>query len=122
MNINDAFPSKYLRESDLGGNEVIVTMAHVSMEVLGQEKLPVVYFVGKDKGLVLNKTNGNTIADLYGPETDAWPNKPITLFPTHTEYQGKMTPCIRVKPSKPTQNGSAPANATTDEEPAYVPF
>ena len=54
----------------------------------GKEALDkwVCYFDGTDKGLVLNKTNLNTIARLYGDDTDLWIGKPITLFATEVQF------------------------------------
>jgi hypothetical protein len=39
----------------------------------------VVYFQGKQKGLVTNKTNANNIAALYGDDTDDWIGQKIML-------------------------------------------
>ncbi len=99
MNMNDAFPSKYLKAADLKGQRVRVTMEDVNMASFdsGDEPKPCVVFRGKKKGLVLNKTNSNTIVDIYGPDTDAWFGKDITIYPTTTEYQGRMADCIRVQ-------------------------
>ena len=52
-------------------------------------------------GLVLNKTNAATIADLYSEETTNWAGKPITLFTTQVEFRGKQVRCIRVKMDAP---------------------
>ena len=99
MNIIDAFPSKYIKASDLQGREVQVTINSVDMATFdnGDESKPCVYFQGKKKGLILNKTNANTIIDIYGPDTDYWHGKQITIFPTQTVFKGATTDCIRVK-------------------------
>ncbi|MDJ0512778.1 MAG: hypothetical protein QNJ62_04975 [Methyloceanibacter sp.] len=115
MNINDTFPSKYLKASDLQGRDVNVTMSRVVMEDVGDDHRPIVYFEGKQKGLVLNKTNANTIAGMYGPETEVWPGKPITLFPTQVDFQGKATEAIRVR-LRPPQLPSDPPPTTRERE------
>ena len=111
MNINDAFPSKHLKASDLKGSAVAVTVSHVDIEEIGQkkDKKMVLYFEGKDKGLVLNKTNSKKISELLGStETDDWAGQRIAIYPSETEYQGDTVECIRVKtPSKTT--GAKPA-------------
>lgn len=68
MNINDAFPSKYVQASDLNNQECQATIADVRREEVGDDRdlLPVVYFQGRAKGLVLNKTNAFAIAEQYG--------------------------------------------------------
>lgn len=101
-NINDAFPSNYLKASDLGGRQVMVTIDHVSFEPVGRQKeiKAVVYFKGKEKGLILNKTNATKITQLVGSsETDDWDGARIALYPTETEFAGETTECIRIKPA-----------------------
>jgi hypothetical protein len=107
MDINQAFPSKYVKAADLQGQDVPVTITHVQMEDVGgrgneADNLPVAYFQGMTKGLVLNKTNANTIAQMYGFETNGWVGRPITLWPTECEFGGNMTQCVRVRSTAPT--------------------
>lgn len=107
MNIGDAFPSNYLKASDLQGQQPIVTIDRVAFEAVGREKemKPVLYFVGKDKGIVLNKTNAKNVAGIVGSfETDDWAGARIKLYATHVEFQGETVEAIRVK--------AAPANGT----------
>jgi len=111
-NINDAFPSNYLKASDLHGAEPVVTIDRVTFEPVGRQRemKAVLYFAGKDKGLVLNKTNATKISQLTGsPETDDWAGMRIKLFPTETEFGGESVECIRIK--------AAPANG----RPAALP-
>ena len=65
MKANDVFPGKYLKASDLNGHEPVVTIDRVEMEDVGDGRKPVVYFKGKEKGLVMNKTNFSTICSPY---------------------------------------------------------
>ena len=98
MDINAAFPSDFIKAADLQGREVTVTMASVELKDVGSgEMKPTLYFAGKEKGLVLNKTNANAISQMYGDQTEAWNGRQVTLFPTQTDFQGKIVPCIRVK-------------------------
>lgn len=98
MNINEAFPSNYLKSSDLKGATPTVTMSHITNEKLGDDTKLVLYFQGKEKGMVLNKTNANNIAQLYGPETDAWNGKKVTLAVAWVDFQGRSVEAIRVRP------------------------
>ena len=101
MKITSAYPSKYLKESDLSGREVPCVIDRVTVEDVGgpsdPEEKPVVYFVGKNKGMVLNKTNSMYIANKYGEETDDWKGKTIIIHPDTTMFQGKMVACLRVR-------------------------
>ena len=126
MDIRTAFPSKYLEAADVP-TDAVVTIRRLSIEEVGQDKKPrpIVFFDGVAKGMCLNKTNANTIAAIYGFETDGWIGKPITVYATETEFQGTMKPCLRVRSAAPvvglpvsadppTQNiATPPASATT---------
>lgn len=108
MNVNDVFPSKFLKAADLKGHNVTVTIAAVEMQDIGNPEKPdskaIVHFENKEKGLVLNKTNAMVIADCYGPETDGWIGQQVILRPDKTNFQGKLTDCIRI--SMPAPNGN----------------
>lgn len=123
-NINDAFPSKYIKASDLRGGQPTVTIDHVAFEQVGREResKPVVYFRGKEKGLVLNKTNANKITSLLGTaETEAWEGRQIRLYGTEVEFGGETVEGIRVKAAAPPPpNGgsrqAAPPSARREPE------
>ncbi len=99
-NVHDAFPSKYLRASDLAGVSPVVTIERIESELVGRtrEAKLVCYFAGKNKGLVLNKTNATKIAEIVGsPETEDWPDGRVQLYATEVEFQGETVETIRVK-------------------------
>jgi hypothetical protein len=104
MKISEEFPSQYLKASDLGGREVRVTMGRVEREEIGTDKKLVLYFKGKEKGVVLNKTNANTIGDAYGDDTDDWYDQPLILFSIRTEFQGKPVDGLRCRVPTPKDN------------------
>jgi hypothetical protein len=137
MKISEEFPSKYLRASDLDNREVRLTMSNVEIEKLGEDNKPVLYFKGKDRGLVLNKTNANTISDDYGDDTEDWYDQPLILFSVMVDFQGKVGPAIRVRvptakdnkaaaPKKSDPISSGPERIARDEPPAHtdddIPF
>ena len=116
MKSSDVFPSKFLKASDLQGHEPIVTIASVVMEELQDGKKPVAYFAGKEKGLVLNRTNWGMLEFLYGDESDAWVGQKIQLYAAMTtDRAGKPTLGLRVK-AAPTQNGGSPPQAKPPHE------
>jgi hypothetical protein len=121
-NINEAFPSNYLKASDLKGGQPVVTIDRIEFEPVGQKKemKPVIYFDGKDKGLVLNKTNARNIINLTGSEeTDDWAGFSVRLYATHVEFQGESVEAIRIKAAP--ANGAAPAARRRPVEPAQAP-
>lgn len=87
MKVSDLYPSKYLRASDLAGHTVAVTIQHIVLEPFYDQaskdtiKKPVLYFEGKQKGLVLSKSLAYKIAELLGTEEmDQWKGKEIVIF------------------------------------------
>ena len=105
--LNEIFPSKFLKAADLNNREVKVTIDRVVNEEVGQDgdRRWVAYFQNADKGLVLNKTNADTIAMIVGDDdTDNWTGQTILLFPTMTQYQGRPVEAIRV--TKVRQSGA----------------
>lgn len=109
MLMNEAYPSKYLKADDLQGRTVQVKISKVLYEEIGHDRKVAMYFQGKERGIILNKTNANTIAAIYGPDTDNWVGGELELFPTMTDFQGKSVPAIRVRvPPRRPQNGNAP--------------
>lgn len=117
--------STYLNCADLGGESVTVTISNVAEETVGigssSEQKAVVYFQGaEDKSLVLNKTNGNTIVDLLGFDTETWTGKEIMLYPAKTFFGGKEVDCIRVRMPQTTQATSI--NPTTKPNTDEIPF
>ena len=99
MNVDSMYPSKWLKAGDLQGQTIPVVITRVVMEDVGDDAgKPIVYFQGKDKGLVLNKTNAMSIGLVHGQETDGWVGKTIELFPAVVMFQGQNVPCIRVRP------------------------
>ena len=126
MKISEEFPSQYLKASDLQGREVRVTMANVEREKIGQDNKPVLYFKGKEKGVVLNKTNAATIGNAYGDDTEDWYEQPLILFAIKTDFQGKIVDAIRcriptAKDNKPAQRRPDPISSgpAREEEPPF---
>jgi hypothetical protein len=100
------FDSEFLYAFHLAGREITLKISKVKGgEIKGEggrkAKKPIVYFEGKEKGMALNKTNGKTIAELYGTNTDKWIGQLITIYPTTTQFGGREVDCIRVRPQIP---------------------
>lgn len=117
------YDREYIGHWDLAGRDVTVTIS----KVIGGEltapggrknKKPVLYFVGKEKGMVLNRTNGKTIAAMYGVKTEDWIGKRVILYVSVTrnpDGSGDVD-CIRVRPTPPQGKATAP-----EQEPEQSP-
>ncbi|MDA2926321.1 hypothetical protein MYX78_03645 [Acidobacteria bacterium AH-259-G07] len=110
MKIGDSFPSAYLKSQDLADGDLILTINSVEAEEFQEKKKAVVYFEENEKGLILNRTNANAIAQLYGDVIADWPGERIQLFATQVDFRGNQTLAIRVRLKKP------------DKPPIEVPF
>ena len=99
MNVAEMHPSKFLVVADLKGQAHKVIIDRLEQHEVGQEKDKkwVLFFRGKEKGLVLNVTNTNMIADSHGQETDDWAGKEIIIHKAKTSFAGKPVDCIRVR-------------------------
>lgn len=108
MNINKAFPSKYLKVSDLDDVDVTCTIVRIALEDVGQGDempKPVIYFEELHKGLVCNKTNATTIAKFYGDDTNEWLGRRITLWTNHdVQFMNDIVSAIRVRSRPPTSH------------------
>ena len=102
IDFNTAFPSNFVKASDLGGKDVTVTIQDVVLEKVGKDRQqkPVVHFTDTLKPLILNKTNYRSIARLYGENSENWLGKQITLYKTMAEMAGEPVEAIRVRLTK----------------------
>ena len=107
MNINDAFPSRYLTAADLGGQDQRVTITEYSYETLGTDQRVVLGLQEISKKWVLNKTNAMTVAKQYGNEIDNWVGQLVTLYPTYVEVKGEQVIAIRGRPPAIQQTAAA---------------
>jgi len=109
------FDRDFIGSWDLEGREAVVVISKVRAETLTAQgskksKRPVVWFEGKEKAMVLNKTNAKTIAGMYGADTTKWVGKRIAIYPTTTKFGPDTVDCIRVRPTIPQQQAK-PATA-----------
>jgi hypothetical protein len=117
------FDRDYIGSWDLGGHDVTVKIIKVQAGELTAQggrksKKPLCWFEGKEKGLVLNKTNAKTVAAMYGPITEQWIGKQITLYPTQTQMGVETVDCIRIRPQMPK---TKPANGKRATQPVAEP-
>ncbi len=105
MKMHEAFPGNYLTKDDVeDGLEVCIDRVEIedlhAPDGITQTK-PVLYFHDA-KPLVLNKENWQTIADLYGDESDDWAGHWIEVYvDPSVRFGGKRVGGIRVKPETP---------------------
>jgi hypothetical protein len=70
----------------------LVKLVFSGLELSERDKLsdgsvkPVVKLEDEPMKLILNRTNANALATLYGNNTDNWNGKLIELYPTRTQF------------------------------------
>ena len=102
MNINEAYPSDYLKASDLKGQKIKAVVDRVEMSEFNDgSRKPTLYFKGKDKGMVLNKTNAMILGSVFSPETDGWAGKEVALYSKKVSFNGQMVDSLAVEPYQP---------------------
>lgn len=118
------FPSKYLCHADLGGADLTLTIASIGKQDLvmkggGKKVKPVLSFKDHPKEFVLNVTNAESIAHMYGWKAEAWVGKRVTFFPTKAKFGKEMVDAIRVREQSPKEAAAAaqtkPADWTEEE-------
>lgn len=109
---------RVLKAVHLQGRDVTVEIESVTPgKIVGEggkaDKMPIVKFRGKTLPFGLNRTNENTLIQLFGPTPRGMIGKKITLYPTTTRgAKGSIVDCIRIRPSVP----GGPADTTPDRE------
>jgi hypothetical protein len=110
--INEFFPGRYFKAETLAGKARVLRIGAVERDKLSDGSVePAVKFEDEPMKLILNRTNANAIATLYGNNTDNWMGKLIELYPTRTPFGSNMVDAVRVRAPgrRPGPNG-APSN------------
>ena len=117
--LSDLLPTNgsYLKASEIpDGAAMKLTIEKIDQEVMPsrdgekeEETKPVVYFFGKEKGLVLNRTNLDMLISLFSDDTERIIGKDIILFRTFASFSGKTVPALRIR-------------GIDSEEPDEIPF
>jgi len=98
---DEMFPSKWLKgttpPSDVPLAGVAVTIRSVALETLVDGEKWVLYFDEMKKGLVLNVTNGRSVAKLHGKDTAGWVGKKILVYQTTVSFKGEEVDALRVR-------------------------
>src|SRR5215831_7306298 len=99
MRANQAFPSKYLKSSDMKEKPRVAVISHLAQETIGQgqdaKEKHVLHFEDQ-KPLVLNRTNWDTLEEAFG-DSDEWPGHKVKIRCARTQFQGKATDGIRLE-------------------------
>ena len=112
--ISEMRESKFLKQSDVGAGLLVTVESceqhNVAMEGADPEMKWCLTLAEHDKPLVLNSTNAQLCARVFGSdETDEWTGKKIVLYvDPNVSFGGKITGGIRVRAPKPAKAGAKP--------------
>jgi hypothetical protein len=125
VTLSEAFPSKYLKATDLEDGVAVATISVADLEKIkgydGKEQAKVVvYFAKKFKPLILNRTNFESIGDIAGSyDTENWPGTKIGLYKTPVSFNGKTSDGIRIRKPAAEQKPKKAAAAAVEAKPDY---
>lgn len=92
LDFDELFPGRFMKAGQFKGRDVTLTITAVDRENLGSEKekdvRPILSFQRTEKMLVLNKTNGLCLLEMFGRATGEWVGKRVTLYPEKIDYEG----------------------------------
>lgn len=105
LSFDQIYHSRWLKAEDLPDEDLALTIKDVTDEEVGTDKelKLILTFHETSKQLILNKTNGKTMADRFGKEPNGWIGKRIVLYSTEVDFGGKTTLAIRIRPKSPTK-------------------
>jgi hypothetical protein len=119
--VSEIFPSKWLKAEDLRGRTVRVHVESAQIEPIRnprtnqEEPKIVIRFHGKQKSLILNKTQAFALAAATGEEEiTRWRGHEVTLSPSVAP--NKMATIQIGKPEQKPQSTPAPAAAAPADE------
>src|SRR5690242_9374562 len=104
--------SAYMKADEWVGKNLSLYIEAVEDVEFEKGLKPVLKFRGQDKGLVVNATNFDTLADALGSNPSKWPGHTIILKGEKVPFKGKRVDSIRV--SVPKQSRPKPASSQTE--------
>jgi hypothetical protein len=103
--VGEMIISKFMRKDDVE-DEVCVTVKNVQLEDMpgdDGEKRWTLSFRELPKALPLNTTTIRVLEKAYGPDSDDWIGKKVTLYvDPHVAFKGQIVGGLRLRPLKPT--------------------
>lgn len=95
------FKGDHISAAEFAGKVPTLTIKDVRLvrmedEKKGEREKGVVHFHETDRGWVINRTNAESLAHMFGPDTDHWAGKRVTLRAEQVRFGKETVPGIRV--------------------------
>jgi autonomous glycyl radical cofactor GrcA len=92
--------SSFMKAEDWAGRSQSFYIEAVDDVEFEKGLKPVLKLRGQEKGLVVNATNFDVLADAFGSNPGKWPDHTIVLRGTKTRFKGRMVDSIQVSVPK----------------------
>lgn len=104
-----AFPGKWMKAPDVQQPKVL-TITSIEQGTYADGKPSWgLSFQETEQQLGLNKTNTQTLIEMFGQFSEQWTGRQVEAYATTVEMQGRTVPCVRLRaPSQPQQPQTAP--------------
>ena len=119
----------YLKAEDLQGKVVNIQIENVTIELVKdgdsdqKEKKLVAHFVGRDKSMILNRTNADALNAIFGTDDFDYWKGPIQLFVDPNVRMGnRVVGGLRIRAVGNTQPAPPPPPVTTVVTDDDIPF
>jgi hypothetical protein len=105
--------SRYLKAADIAGHSVVFTISGVEDVQFDKGIKPVLAFEGKKKGLVVNMSNFDILAEAFGGFTEKWVGRKIVLAVVKVPMKGQSVDSIRVRIPPPAAQAPSAVEVET---------
>jgi hypothetical protein len=112
--------SAYMRADEWVDKSQLVHIVDVEDVEFEKGLKPVLKFSGYSKGLVVNGTNFDTLADALGSNPTKWPGHAIILKGEKVAFKGQRVNSIRVSVPKQRQPKQPPSDDPDDGIPDFA--
>lgn len=120
----------FLKQEDLAGKTPRVTIESVELEEVKDadsgrsEKKLVMHMIGKDKSMILNRTNCEALESITGTDDYGyWKGHTVVLWvDPHVKFGGKTTGGLRVRGVNAAPPPPPPPAATDNFDDDPIPF
>jgi hypothetical protein len=112
MRVSRTYGGNHFKGEEMDDKPLLLTIDQVDCKEFSSDGGPakeklVMAFKETDQTMVVNMTNAQIIAGLYGDETDDWVGEKIVVFKGRTRFGSKMVDCVSVRGPRPAANAGA---------------
>jgi hypothetical protein len=122
MKRSDIYPSKYIKATDITADGQDVTISSVTLQEVGEDRetKPVIMFEELNRGVICNRTNWDSIADITGaPDSDDWQGRRIKLYRAKVPFGSKTVEAVRIEAADAKPRRSLPLKKPKPAEIAF---